>query len=291
MRDDFSLEVKRHLAARVGYFCSNPACRALTAGPQDHPERSVNLGVAAHISGAAVGGPRYNPVLTPSERSHIDNGIWLCQNCAKLIDSDLARFTEGLLRGWRTIAEDFARDSLGKTASASVAGSGRMSPPLELILELEGIRGDTYSPRTVPVRWFAIGLRNAGDTTVKFPSLCYPRSSGLSVDQFGIDGNGRYGLSVAPGPTERIAFNGGFNDVVRSGQTLMITKLYQQGENVGTQGISVQTHPRLFGPYGPTHSRWVFKGIEFECEIAGEAIPTITLYRNIPPDSVDWRRE
>jgi len=291
MRDDFSLEVKRHLAARVGHLCSNPTCRALTAGPQDHPERSVNLGVAAHISGAAPGGPRYNPVITPAERSHIDNGIWLCQNCAKLIDSDLARFSEALLRGWRVVAEEFARDSLGKTATALIAGSGETTSPLELILELEGFHGDTYSPRTVPIRRFAIGLKNTGNATVKFPSLSYPRSSGLFVDQFGIDGNGGYGLSMVPGKAERITFNGGFNDVIRCGQTLMITKLYQQGENMGTQGISVQTHPRLFGPHGPTHSRWVFKSIEFGCEIAGEAIPTITLHKSIPPDSVDWRRE
>jgi len=33
MRDDFTEEVKRTLAARVGYFCSNPDCRAQPTGP------------------------------------------------------------------------------------------------------------------------------------------------------------------------------------------------------------------------------------------------------------------
>jgi hypothetical protein len=162
---------------------------------------------------------------------------------------------------------------------------------LELVLESEGIQGDTYSPRTVPVRRFAIGLRNNGNTTVKFPSLSYSRTCGLLVDHFGIDGNGRYGLPLAAERPERIAFDGGVNDVIRSGQTLMITKLYQQGENMGTEGISVQQYPRLFGPSGPTHSRWVFKGVEFVCEIAGDPIPTIIANRSIAADSVEWRRE
>jgi hypothetical protein len=237
------------------------------------------------------GGPRFNPALTSAERSHIDNGIWLCQNCAKLIDSDLARFSEVLIRSWQMVAEDSARASLGKSSSILIAAPREILSPLELVLEIENIRGDTYSPRTVPVRRFAIGLRNSGSTAVKFPSLSYPRSSGLIVDQFGIDGNCNYGLRLVPGQAERITFNGGSNDVIRSGQTLMITKLYQQGQNMRTEGISVQTHQQLFGPYGPTHSRWVFKAVEFGYEVAGDAIPTITLTRNIPPDSVEWRCE
>src|SRR5215472_14817172 len=116
MRDDFTPETKRTLADRVGKLCSNPECRALTSGPQDDSEKAVNIGVAAHITAAAPGGPRYNATLSSEQRQHIDNGIWLCQNCAKLVDSDLQRFTEDLLRAWKKVAEDYARYSLGKTA-------------------------------------------------------------------------------------------------------------------------------------------------------------------------------
>ncbi len=119
MRDDFAEQVKRTLAARVGNLCSNPDCQALTSGPQDDPTKVLNVGVAAHISAASVGGPRYNPSLTPEQRCHLNNGIWLCQNCAKLIDDDLLQFTEELLRAWKTVAEYRARNAIGKTSSPS----------------------------------------------------------------------------------------------------------------------------------------------------------------------------
>jgi len=55
MRDDFSEEVKRIVASRVGYRCSNPDCRAPTSGPQIDIKKSLNVGVAAHITGASSG--------------------------------------------------------------------------------------------------------------------------------------------------------------------------------------------------------------------------------------------
>ena len=115
MRDDFTEEVKRTLAARTGNTCSNPDCRALTSGPQDDTAKTLNVGVAAHITGAAEGGERYDPMLSSEERRHPDNGIWLCQTCAKLVDNDASRFTETLLRAWKQIAEDRALRSIGKT--------------------------------------------------------------------------------------------------------------------------------------------------------------------------------
>jgi hypothetical protein len=105
MRDDFTEEVKRTLAARVNSRCSNPECRAQTTGPQDDATKAVNVGVAAHITAASAGGPRYDPTLSPEKRRHSDNGIWLCQNCAKLADSDVLRFHETLLRAWKTVPQ------------------------------------------------------------------------------------------------------------------------------------------------------------------------------------------
>ncbi len=34
------------------------------------------------------------------------NGIWLCQNCAHLIDVDVLQYPESLLRKWKQIAEN-----------------------------------------------------------------------------------------------------------------------------------------------------------------------------------------
>lgn len=117
MRDDFAEEVKRTLAARVGNRCSNPNCLALTSGPQDDTAKALNVGVAAHITAAAQGGPRYDPRLSSEGRCHADNGIWLCQTCAKLVDNDTSQFPSDLLRAWKTIAEQEARYTIGKTAS------------------------------------------------------------------------------------------------------------------------------------------------------------------------------
>lgn len=116
MRDDFADEVKRAVSARVGSVCSNPDCQAATSGPQDDPTKALNLGVAAHITGAAPGGPRYAPSLSSEARGHADNAIWLCQNCAKLVDNDASQFPESLLRAWKTVAEHRASSSIGKTS-------------------------------------------------------------------------------------------------------------------------------------------------------------------------------
>jgi hypothetical protein len=116
MRDEFSEEVKRTVAQRVGYRCSNPNCRAETSGPQVDPAKALNVGVAAHITAASPGGARYNPLLSPEERSHPSNAIWLCQTCAKLIDNDAARFPAGLLVQWKADAESASLSNIGRTA-------------------------------------------------------------------------------------------------------------------------------------------------------------------------------
>jgi hypothetical protein len=104
-RDDFSAEVKDKLARRVGFHCSNPKCKKVTSGPQIDAAKAINLGIAAHITAAAPGGPRYNADLTPEQRTAIDNGIWLCWNCSHLIDSDIKRYPANLLRQWKQDAE------------------------------------------------------------------------------------------------------------------------------------------------------------------------------------------
>jgi hypothetical protein len=88
------------LAARVAHRCSNPDCGAVTSGPKEQSHEAVNVGVAAHITAAALGGPRYDATLTHSQRSEPDNGIWLCVSCAKLVDSDLPQYTVVILRHW-----------------------------------------------------------------------------------------------------------------------------------------------------------------------------------------------
>jgi hypothetical protein len=117
-RDDFSAAVKRNLAARVNHCCSNPECNAQTSGPQIDPNKSLNVGVAAHIEGAAEGegSKRYNPNMIPEQRSSINNGIWLCQTCGKKIDDDEVRYTIPVLMAWKEAAEQAALEKNGKSS-------------------------------------------------------------------------------------------------------------------------------------------------------------------------------
>lgn len=118
-RDDFLSTVKTLLARRVAMRCSNPAHRATTVGPQECGTGSVNLGVACHISAASVGGPRYDDSMSVKERKSAANGIWLCQTCAKLVDSDPGYYSKTLLYDWKADAERRALAELGVKAAAS----------------------------------------------------------------------------------------------------------------------------------------------------------------------------
>lgn len=109
-RDDFDKRTKDTLAKRAGFVCSNPQCRRATSGPHSDPTGTVNIGVAAHITAASPGGPRFDSGLTPAERRQITNGIWLCQSCAKLVDTDVGTFTVGILTQWKAAAEQHARN-------------------------------------------------------------------------------------------------------------------------------------------------------------------------------------
>lgn len=105
MRDDFPEKVKRALAERVAHKCSNPNCLKITIGPNSIATKSTKVGIAAHITAAAKGGPRFDEKLTPKERKDISNGIWLCGNCAKLIDTDVEKYPKRLLISWKEDAE------------------------------------------------------------------------------------------------------------------------------------------------------------------------------------------
>ena len=104
-RDDFSQKTKDILCERVGGKCSNPACRCETKGPHSNSNKRVSIGQAAHITAASEGGPRYDPHISAEQRKSIDNGIWLCNSCAKMIDSDEVQYPVELLKYWKSKAE------------------------------------------------------------------------------------------------------------------------------------------------------------------------------------------
>ena len=112
LRDDFSEKTKRILQERVANKCSNPECRRPTSGPNVIETKVTRIGVAAHITAASKEGPRYNPDFTPNQRKNINNGIWLCQSCSKLVDSDPLCYTVHVLHEWKKKAEEKAREDI-----------------------------------------------------------------------------------------------------------------------------------------------------------------------------------
>jgi len=113
MRDNFTEEVKQLLADRVGNRCSNPDCQQLTSGPRTDG-KAINLGIAAHITAASIGGPRYDASLSQEDRKSINNGIWLCHRCAALIDKDPDKYTVDKINKWKSEAERLASLELEK---------------------------------------------------------------------------------------------------------------------------------------------------------------------------------
>lgn len=112
MRDDFTQETKNILGNRVGWKCSNPSCRKATRGAADDESKYINIGVAAHICAASEGGPRYDVNMRQKERKSYSNGIWLCQSCSKLIDSDVDRYSVEILQQWKKQAEERTKEDL-----------------------------------------------------------------------------------------------------------------------------------------------------------------------------------
>lgn len=147
MRDDFSAKTKEILAKRVAYRCSNPDCRKPTVGPNSEPGKTVLIGVAAHITAAAPGGPRFDFDLAPEERKGIENGIWLCENCAALIDKDEIRFPTHLIEGWKAVAEDEAFKSI-QMVTVNHACPNRPYAEAELIWTSGMKRPEGASPKT-----------------------------------------------------------------------------------------------------------------------------------------------
>lgn len=128
MRDDFPKRTIDILAKRVGQRCSNPNCGLPTCGPHTEPSKSVVVGVAAHITAASAGGPRYDAGLSAEQRRSIDNGIWLCQTCAKLVDSDQARYEARLLHGWKQRAEESLTRRIESPTGRSVGSHAEAYP-------------------------------------------------------------------------------------------------------------------------------------------------------------------
>lgn len=120
--DAFPPSVKDALTKRASYICSNPDCRNHTIAPTvSSSSEWTYTGKAAHITAASPGGPRYDPSLTSEERSGVSNGVFLCSNCAEMIDKNQGKdYPVELLVAWRKTHEEWTRQNLNKSATPSI---------------------------------------------------------------------------------------------------------------------------------------------------------------------------
>jgi hypothetical protein len=118
-RDDFDKPTIDALAKRAAFICSRPKCKTLTLSPsQEDENKFIYIGKAAHITAAAVGGPRYDKSLTSEERKSISNGIFLCSNCADMIDKNGgADFPVELLKEWKREHEAWVSKNLNLSSN------------------------------------------------------------------------------------------------------------------------------------------------------------------------------
>lgn len=148
-RDNFTKQTIDILAKRVGFICSNPGCKKHTVGPNKIEYKATLIGIAAHITAASPGGPRYDENLTIEQRKHISNGIWLCSNCATLIDKDENAFPTMLLQEWKYNAEMEMRNAIFGTLD--IEKPEQQNPFIEAdLIQSSGFRANRgYSPRNI----------------------------------------------------------------------------------------------------------------------------------------------
>lgn len=118
--DAFTAATKRHVADRVAWCCS--MCYRPTVGSGDTETEVARIGDAAHIGAGSPGGPRYDPSLTPEERSSPANAIWLCPSCHRLIDRRVETYTSERLAAIKAEAEHRVDLALQQGVAISLLG-------------------------------------------------------------------------------------------------------------------------------------------------------------------------
>jgi hypothetical protein len=194
-RDDFSLAVKTALKMRASLICSNPDCRKQTVAPSESEEdKFVSLGKAAHITAAAVGGPRYDANLSSTERAAISNAIYLCSGCADLVDKNCGRdFPTSTLKSWKEEHERWVSANLNKQRGG-VGGEGGSGTII-------GNRGTVIGGRGGSSGIAGVGGKGGGGFIQGDDGLIIGGDGGSCATSDGRGGKG------ARGPTERLGFS------------------------------------------------------------------------------------
>lgn len=174
------------------------------------------LGIAAHITAAAAGGPRYDGSMTSVQRSAASNAVWLCQGCATIVDRSPDRYTTAILRAWKSLAEEEAHLELagqGITTGGSadflvraVSDEGQWQLEIEnlgpnedeFLVEVVSVGAPVNWARRFPLPWRELSLEEnrARDgwqsvPTTRWVNLAHARSFESHVGVHFVDGRER----------------------------------------------------------------------------------------------------
>ena len=86
-RINFTETTKEVIRRRAGYRCCK--CDKTLVGPGATTSDFVELGQCAHIYAAKTTGPRGQSHLTDEQLKSPENGLYLCNDCHKLVDGKL----------------------------------------------------------------------------------------------------------------------------------------------------------------------------------------------------------
>ncbi|TNZ74233.1 hypothetical protein CGK41_09735 [Vibrio parahaemolyticus] len=105
--NDFTERTKTLALKRAGYVCSFPNCSKPLVGAHTDVEKVVTISEVSHICGARkASNNRFDPDMSPEQRSHVSNAIALCRTHGKLIDSDESKYTVAKLHYWKELHEN-----------------------------------------------------------------------------------------------------------------------------------------------------------------------------------------
>ena len=141
-------------------MCSFPSCRRLTVGPsEDRKSGLSNVGIAAHITAASLGGPRYDASLSAVERSSERNGVWMCQTHSKLIDDNPNEYPVSTIVRWKKQHEEWVFSRIANAENHTRNGVARVAlsglGPFRAKVEIKLGRNNVI-----------LGLNNSGKSTL-----------------------------------------------------------------------------------------------------------------------------
>lgn len=104
-RENFTDTVRKNVARKAMYVCSNPDCLRVTGFATTRGKPRA-IAQAAHIVSAVDDGPRGGDVVRTSDGSAVARGdeanaVWLCMPCHYRIDADEEAFPTEVLVVWK----------------------------------------------------------------------------------------------------------------------------------------------------------------------------------------------